>query len=363
MSGRLLIYGASGFTGRLILQEALALGLRPVIGGRTRSKLEALARPDRLTYRTAALSDRVALSALLENIDVVMNAAGPFGTTAAPLADACIDQAVHYLDISGELAAFEQLAARDRKARDQGIMLLPGTGFDVVVSDAAAALAARRVPKARELLIAFTGLDAISRGSAQTVFEHFDEHVTVRRRGSLRQVAPGALMRHFDFGDGPRPTTALSWADVCSAYHTTGIPNISVYYDLTPIVRFGLAVKQNASWVLKTRAWRLWQGALIRLLPDGPSPEARARGAATVVVQAFDRQGYGIEVRVRTPEVYSLTALSSVAIAERVLEGDYKPGFQTPAGAYGADHGLSLPGVSHVVRRLDRVHEAKRRSC
>jgi short subunit dehydrogenase-like uncharacterized protein len=363
MSERLLIYGASGFTGRLILQEALALGLRPVIGGRTRSKLEALARPDRLTYRTAALTDSVALSALLENIDVVMNAAGPFGTTAAALADACIDQAVHYLDVSGEFASIEQLAARDRKARDRGIMLLPGTGFDVVASDAAAALAALRVPKARNLLIAFAGLNAISRGSAQTVFEHFDEHVTVRRRGNLRQVAPGALMRHFDFGDGPRLTTALSWADVSSAYHTTGIPNITVYYDLTPIVRLGLAVKQDASWVLKTRIWRLWQGALVRLLPDGPSPQARARGAATVVVQAFNRQGNGVEVRVHTPEVYSFTALSSIAIAERVLDGDYKPGFQTPARAYGADHGLSLPGVTHVERQLDGVHEAKPRPC
>jgi short subunit dehydrogenase-like uncharacterized protein len=347
MRDGLLIYGASGYTGRLIMQEALALGLRPVLGGRARSKLAALASPDRLDYRVAALEDHAAFDALLDGIGVVLNAAGPFRATAVPLARACIERGLHYLDISGEFTVFEALAGLGDQARRKGVMLLPGVGFDVVLTDSAAALVARRVPRAKSLTIGLTGLDAISRGSAETVFDQFAEPVTVRRGGQLVQVAPGDLMRDFDFGEGPKRTTALSWADVSSAYYSTGIPDITVYYDLTPVVELGLNLKRNAAWVLKTPGFRLLQGTMVRLLPDGPSSEARARGAAAFVVEAADARGHCCAaLRVHTPEVYSFTALSSIAIADRVLSGDHTPGFQTPSMAFGPEYGLSMPGVT-----------------
>lgn len=348
MNDRLLIYGASGFTGRLILEEALARGLRPVIGGRTLHKLETLARADQLECRSAALDDRDRLAAILEGIDVVLNAAGPFVTTALPLAQACIERKVHYLDISGEFAAIESLAALSDRALRKGAMLLAGVGFDVIPSDCAAALVAARVSNARRLSIALRGLNAISRGSADTVFAHFAELVTVRRSGRLIQVTPGELVRDFDFGDGPRKTTAVSWADVSSAYYTTGIPDITVYYDATPLVEAGLSLKRNAGWLLNTSGWRWWQGALMRLLPEEPSQQERATGQAAIVAHAVNAQGEEATVTVYTPEVYSFTAVAAAATADRVLNGEYAPGFQTPARVYGPEYGLSLPGVTYV---------------
>ncbi len=354
MRDRLLIYGACGYTGRLIVQEALARGLRPVVGGRTGARLAALAAPNQLGYRVAALEDRAAVDALLDDVDVVLNAAGPFRATALPLARACIERGLHYLDICGEFTVFEALASLDREARRSAAMLLPGVGFDIVLTDSAATLATRRLPRAKSLAIGLTGLNAISRGSAETVLDQFAEPVTVRRGGQLVQVAPGDLMRDFDFGEGPKRATALSWADVSSAYYSTGIRDITVYYEVTPIVELGLSLKRNAGWVLKTPSARLLQGTMARLLPDGPSGEARARGAAAIVAEVADSRGRSAAIRVHSPEVYSFTALASIAIADRVLSGDYTAGFQTPALAFGPEYGLSLPGVRIVETACDR---------
>lgn len=344
----LLIYGASGYTGRLIVQETLALGLRCVLAGRSRDKLEALARTHELPFRSASVDDDGAVAAMLEGVTVVLNAAGPFHITALPLARACIRQRVHYLDISGEFGVIDALAALGDSARARGVMLLPAAGFDVVASDCLAALVARRLPRATSLSIALRGLNAISRGSAESVFTQSSDRVVVRRRSALVGVKPGELTRRFDFGTGPTQTTAVSWADVSSAHYSTGIPEITVYYEATAIVRLGLAMNRYGGWLMRTPGWGWWQGVGVRLLPDGPSPDARARGSADVVARVEDGTGRFAEARLHTPEVYSFTASTSAALADRVLGGDFRSGFQTPATAYGAEFALGLPGVRYV---------------
>jgi short subunit dehydrogenase-like uncharacterized protein len=347
MTDRLLVYGATGYTGRLILEEALSLGLRPILGGRTPNKLRELAQAHRLSHRLATVDDAGAVSAMLRDVDVLLNAAGPFRTTSPMLASACIERGVHYLDISGEFAVVEALARLGDKARARGVMLMPGTGFDVVPSDCMAALVARRLPDSQSLSIALSGLNAISRGSAETVFVQYGELVMVRRGGRLVRLTPGELTRDFDFGEGPRRTTAITWADVASAYYTTGVPNITVYYEATPIVEFGLALNRYGGWLLSAPGWEWWRRAGVRMLPEGPTFEERRRGQAALVVEAVDASRRSVTVRLRTPEVYSFTAVSSVDIADRVLGGDFEPGFQTPARVYGPEYVLSLPGVTY----------------
>lgn len=352
MTGRLLIYGAAGFTGRLIVEEALSLGLPVVLGGRTQSSLEALARRDGLAYRVASVDSLPAVAALLDDVAVVLNAAGPFRLTAMPLARACVERGVHYLDISGEFEAIESLASLGERAREQHITIVSGTGFDVVASDCLAALVVRELGTAQQLSIALRGLNTISRGSALTVFDRFGEDVAVRRKGSLTRVPAGALTREVDFGTGATQTTAVSWADVASAYYTTGVPDITVYYEMTPMVRLGLNASRYGAWLLQTPAWRWWQGAGARMLADGPSMDQRSGGRADVVAHAVNAEGDWAEARLQTPEVYSFSAISSVDIADRVLAGDFRAGFQTPARAYGPEYVLSLPGVQLMARRV-----------
>jgi short subunit dehydrogenase-like uncharacterized protein len=362
MTGRLLIYGAAGFTGRLIVQEALARGLPVVLGGRTRASLEALAATEALEYRLAALEDPAALRSLLGGVAVLVNAAGPFRHTALALANACIERGVHYLDISGELDAIESLVALNESARNREVMLLPGAGFDVVASDCLAALVARQLPSISTLEIALRGLNAISRGSARSVFDHLGEGVLVRRNGRI-SLLPGAVpTESFDFGNGLVAATPVSWADVSTAYYTTGAPNITVYYEATPLVRLGLTMNRYGSWLFQTPAWRLWRGASEQLLPDGPGHAERARARADVVVRATDIHGRGAEGRLHTPEVYSFTASTVADIVDRVLSGQHRAGFQTPANVFGADYVLSLPGVTYEPAATSG-HFARHRSA
>jgi short subunit dehydrogenase-like uncharacterized protein len=347
LTDRLLIYGASGYTGRLILREALALGLRPILGGRTRNSIHELAQIDGLSCRLARVDDAAAVSAMLRGVDVLLNAAGPFRATAEPLARGCLEQGVHYIDIAGEFSVIECLANLHMHAYERGVMLMPGAGFDVVPSDCMAAWVAKRLPGAQTLSIGLSGLNAISRGSAETVFVQYGELVMVRRGGRLVRVTPGTLVKDFDFGAGPKRASAITWADISSAYYTTGIPNITVYYESTPLVQFGLNLNRYGQWLLETPGWEAWRRAGVRMLPEGPTTEERARGRAAVVVEATDAHQRRVALRLSTPEVYSFTAATSVAIADRVLAGEHKAGFQTPSRVYGADFALTLPGVTH----------------
>ena len=344
----LLVYGAAGFTGRLILEEARAYGLPCIAAGRSRNKLEALTASRGIPHRIADVDDAAALAAILQDVGVIINAAGPFSSTAPALARACIAAGAHYLDIAGEYRVIESLVDLDARARESGVVVMPAVGFDVVPSDCLAALVARRLPGATRLAIALRGLNAISRGSAESVAEQYQDLVVVRRNGRLARIAPGTETRRFDFGSGPVETTAVTWADVASAYRTTGIPNITVFYEATPIVRIGLTMSQYGGWLSRAPLSRWWRRAGMRALPAGPSAEERARGSADVIASVEDDAGRAAEARLRTPEVYSFTATTSVAAAERVLGGGCEPGFQTPARALGADFVLGLPGVTYV---------------
>ena len=144
MRADFLLYGSYGYTGRLIADRALEQGLRPLLAGRDVAALAAQAAELGLEFRAFSLDDTAALDAAVRAVPVVLHAAGPFAHTAAPMAQACIRAGVHYLDITGEIAVFEAMAALDGAARASGVMLMPGAGFDVVPTDCLAAHLARR---------------------------------------------------------------------------------------------------------------------------------------------------------------------------------------------------------------------------
>ena len=185
MNGTILIYGATGYTGKLIAKAAAEAGARPILAGRNLARVNAVARPLGLKARAFDLGDHTRVDAAIKDVSVVLCVAGPFSATSRPMADACLRNRVHYLDITGEIDVFEALAARDAEAKARGVMLLPGVGFDVVPSDCLAAHLKRRLPDANDLKLYLSAGSNMSRGTAKTMIEAIDAGTRLRRIGRI----------------------------------------------------------------------------------------------------------------------------------------------------------------------------------
>ncbi|WP_238180334.1 saccharopine dehydrogenase family protein, partial [Methylobacterium haplocladii] len=337
-----LIYGATGYTGRLCAEHAVARGLRPVLAGRNVDTLRALAEGLGLEWRAFGLDASAVVRDGLAGMKVVLHAAGPFSATARPMAEACLATGTHYVDITGEIDVIEALAARGREAEAAGVMLLPGAGFDVVPSDCLAAHVAARLPGATRLRISIGGFQGISRGTAKTMLEGVAYGTRVRRGGRIVEIAD-TPRASADFGSGPRPTIGLGWGDVATAWYSTRIPDIDVFFQASPALARAAVMPRPFKRILAAGfSQRLLKRGIERRMPPGPTPEERARSRCLFVAEAWDDSGRRVASRMGSPEGYTLTTLTAVEIARRAAEGIAKPGFQTPATAYGADFILSL---------------------
>ncbi len=343
---RLLIYGANGYTGALAAREALRRGQRPILAGRNAGAVAALARELNLEHRIFPLDNPTAVREGLQGASVVLHCAGPFIHTAQPMADACLDCKAHYLDITGEVPVFESLAAKDNLARAAGVMLMPGAGFDVVPTDCLAAHLKRRLPSATRLALGIQTLSRISRGTATTIVEHAGQGAGLVRRGGVLTAVPTAWKtRVIDLGTGPVKAITIPWGDVCTAYHSTRIPNIEVYMAAPLGMRLATRASRYLGWALRSAPVQQFLKWRIRSGPPGPTDEERTHGESWVWGEVEDDAGQRVVSRLRGPEPYTLTVLAALAIVERSQRGEAPAGFQTPATAYGPDLVLELPGV------------------
>ncbi|HEY0004498.1 MAG TPA: saccharopine dehydrogenase NADP-binding domain-containing protein [Pyrinomonadaceae bacterium] len=340
-----LLYGANGYTGSLIARLAVEQGLSPILAGRDPQKIGPQAAALGLEQQVFALNDSAALDAALKDVAVVLHCAGPFSRTSRPMADACLRSGTHYLDITGEAAVFESLAARDREALEAGVMLLPGAGFDVVPSDCLAAYLKSRLPSATNLALGIQGLGRISRGTATTMIENIDRGGLVRRAGKLKSVPAAWKTRSMDFGRGPVKAVTIPWGDVATAFYSTGIPNIEVYAAIPASMRLMMRLGRPFGWLLGSQPVQRFLKKRLDAQPPGPSDAERARGKSFVWGEVRDDSGNVRRARLRGPEGYTLTALTALSIVRKVLAGQAPHGFKTPSLAYGPDFILEIEGV------------------
>jgi short subunit dehydrogenase-like uncharacterized protein len=343
-----LIYGSYGYTGQLIVDLAMHNGLRPILAGREEKQLGAQAQKYNLEYRTFSLDESSKLDSALREVDAVLHCAGPFVHTYRQMAEACLRTRRHYVDISGEIPGFEGLAALDSQAREAGIMLLPGGGFDVVPSDCLAAHVKRRLPSATHFRLFVRGIGAgVSRGTAKSAIENMHRQGMIRRDGKLIQVQPAWNVRQQDFGRGPVNVVSIGWGDVSTAYYSTGIPNIETYFAFPKLyIRFLRVMRIIGPLMYNRPVKRVLKFLIDRFTPPGPNEERRQAGFAVFVGEATGPHRARAVAKLISPEGYTCTARTTVEIMQRILNHDFKAGFQTPSLAYGADFILQFDGVT-----------------
>ncbi len=346
MSGKILIYGANGYTAELIIELAKNEGAKPILAGRSLDKIVPLAQRAGCEHRAFGLEDPAALAKGLEGVGVVLNCAGPFSRTAKAMGEACIRAKAHYLDITGEIEVFELMASMSKRAADAGVLLMPGTGFDVVPSDCLAAHLKRRLPDATELTLAFQAIGRPSRGTATTMVENIYKGGMIRRDGKLVSVPAAWQKRKIDFGRGAIDTMSIPWGDVSTAFYSTGIPNIQVFMSAPAQLQMMATMSRYLGWLMGSGPVQSLLKKQIQAGPAGPNEQERRTGKSFLWGEAKNKAGSTKHARLTTGEGYALTASTAWEIAKRVASGAVQPGFRTPSMAFGPDFILDFDGVS-----------------
>lgn len=258
--------------------------------------------------------------------------------------DACLAERAHYLDITGEYTVLEAVLARDAEARAAGVVVIPAVGFDVVPTDCMAASLAAALPSATRLELAFGGGMQPSAGTAKTTIENLHVGSLVRQNGAIVAL-PKPRTREVPFASGPRFAMSIPWGDIVTAYHSTGIANITVYMAVPKPAARAASLLRFAAPVLKLPSVIAFLQREVEARATGPSEEERKTARMSIWGRAEDDAGHAVEGQLVAPDGYELTVDSALASAERVLAGAVPPSATTPSKAFGADFVTKLPGV------------------
>jgi short subunit dehydrogenase-like uncharacterized protein len=313
-----MLYGASGYTGTLIARHAHERGHRPLLAGRSTAGITALAGQLGLPHRVLTLDDPAALSAALDGVDLVLNAAGPFLHTAAPLAEACLAAGAHYLDIGNELQVFLALYDLDERAQRAGVAVIPGAGFGVVATNCLARYLSAAVGGAQHLDVAARAATARpGPGIAASVRENLPYGGWTRRAGHLYPQPLGSGMTTITLPDGPCHVMPFPTGDLEAAFRATGAPDITAY---SPVPADPAAAD-----------------------PRAPTDDYRSFGWA----RATGPDGAVAEAVLQTGESYAFTSAASIRAVEETLARSPR-GALSPAMAFGVDFTLTIPGTTRI---------------
>jgi short subunit dehydrogenase-like uncharacterized protein len=341
---RWMIYGATGYTGTLVAEEALRRGHRPLLAGRSEEKLRKLGRRLGLKYVAFDLDDVNVIARHTATVDLVYHAAGPFAFTSDPMIRACLATHTHYVDITGEVPVLERSASYDDVALRNGVAIISGAGFDVIPSDCLAAYVAARVPRATTLEIAFQALTSITAGTALSMLEMLPQGGLVRRSGTLQRLRLGAGIRTIDMPNGRQRAMPIPWGDLATAYRSTHIPNITTYMVVPPALAAIAPVAGPAGTsLLGFRPARQAAGSIASRIFSGPGAAQRTSQRSYLWARAADNLGISAEAWLICAEGYEFTAQAAVPVVERVLQ-EKPAGALTPSQAFGPDFVLEIAG-------------------
>jgi len=355
----IVLYGATGYTGRLVAAELSRRGLEHVLSGRDQEKLARLAEERGVPARAAPLDDGRALRELLGEASAVINCAGPFTLAGDALVEAAIDTRTHYADSTGEQRFIRMVFERHgRAAQRAGVALVPALGFDYAPGDCIAHLAAGGHEPLDELLLAYDveGF-GMSRGTLRSGLEIMKGGDVVFEDGDWRPAPAGVFRASFDF-PGPIGRQAMtrypSGEVITVPRHSQTRTVVSLLTvrtaapspALAPVLPYAMPALALA---LRTPLRPVLRRAM-DLLPEGPPEEARRASAFTIVARARGQDGSEGRGIVRGSDVYGLTAVTLAHGAELMSASGYeRAGALGPAAAFDAGsflnhltgHGLS----------------------
>jgi short subunit dehydrogenase-like uncharacterized protein len=341
---RTVLFGATGYTGRLVAEAMVERGVRPVLAARGREALEALAADlGGLETAVADVSQPATVRALVEQGDVLLTTVGPFARFGDPAAEAASAAGAHYIDSTGEPAFIRSVFERFGPAAERsGSAMLTAFGYDWVPGNLAGGLALDRAgDSAVRVDIGYftTGKASMSGGTMASTVGALAAKSFSFRDGGLRTERGAKRVRGFDVDDGKREAISVG-----SSEHF-GLPRIApqlrevnAYLGwfgqlARPMQLMSLSFTvPGASWILDSLGRRFVKGST-----GGPDAEERSQSGSHIVAIAYDAAGAELaRVDLAGVNGYTFTGRILAWAAERAAAGDIKgTGALGPVGAFG----------------------------
>lgn len=364
-SAPICVYGATGYTGRLVAAELHRRGADVVLAGRSAAKLEIVAEDcGAPPTHVVSLDDARGLHELLEPCAAVIACAGPFQRHGEPVLEAATQSATHYLDTTGEQSFMRVVFDRyGPMAERSGIALVTAMGFDYAPGDMIASLTAAGMGSLDEVVLAYAtrGFGA-SRGTALSALGILAGGDREWREGRLVAAPRGVGSGRFDFPDpvgSQRMVRFPAGEHVTVPRHvdTAGVRTMMTASAVMPHPSLGVVAPLGMP-ALQLAARTPLRGVLaaaISRLPDGPDEEDRRRSRFTVVCEAR-RADLVRRAVVTGSDVYGLTARTVVEGALRcATPGFERAGALAPSQAFDPSDfldSLRSAGVDYEVGTL-----------
>jgi len=337
IKNKLMVYGANGYSAQLIIEELIQRDIKPILAGRNSEAIKEVAAKFSCDYRVFDLNYDNESNNSLEDIHTLINCAGPFKYTAKDMIDYCLASKTNYLDITGEIPVFAYAYGCNNRAKENGIVILTGVGFDIIPTDCLAKRLSELMPDATHLKLAFMNRKGgISRGTTLTSLEFISGKGKIRRNGKVIDSPIGEFTVEIKHPSYSMYGISIPWGDVFTAYISTGIPNVEVYMGLPKLlfvfrkILFTLLTVYKIPFIKKISARYVSQNFI------GPDKETRDNTETFIWGRVDNEKGDNIEQVYQVMEGYNLTAKGAAEAAIRVLNNELKPGFYTPSLAFGS---------------------------
>ncbi|HEX8121340.1 MAG TPA: saccharopine dehydrogenase NADP-binding domain-containing protein [Solirubrobacteraceae bacterium] len=372
---RIAVYGATGYTGRLVAEQLRDRGFDAVLCGRNGGKLRRLASDIGVDWpvRAAAVDDAPALRKALSGADAVISCAGPFTFYGAPVIEAALDVGAHYVDTTGEQPYMRRVYEHlHEPARQAGCAVIPAVGFDYLPGDLIAALAARGHEPLDELTIAYAVAGfGMSRGTLRSGLEMLGTDDIEYRDGDWRPAGGQPLRETFAFPDpiGEQPVVRYPGGEVLTVPRHVDTRAVryrwaSSTFAPHPALRSVVPLTFPLLKVLLSTPLRDVAESQIDKLPEGPPEDERRASRWTIVADADGADGSSARAVVSGSDLYGLTAVIAVHAAELLTaEGFDGAGALAPAQAFDPEEFLRFlepHGVAFEVTDPARGRQASR---
>lgn len=368
--GPVVLYGATGYAGRLVAQELRSRGATVVLAGRSREKLAARAAElgGGLDTVVASLDDAAALQGAAARGAVIVNCAGPFAVTGDPVLRAAAAAGTHYLDTTGEQDWIRRVfEVHDPLLRAAGVGAAPGMAFSHTPGDLLCHLVGQRVEPVRRLVVAYhvEGFQ-MSRGTMHSSLEQLNGLDVAYEHGAWS--AGGARPRRecfaFDGAIGRRQVARYPTGEVITVPRHVACEEVAARISTVSIAPRLVAPAVPAltpllGRLLRSRAKPVLERVIARL-PEGPPEEARRHVRWTIAVHAAGSDGRAAHGVVRGPDIYGFTA-GSIAEAALVMAtpGYTRSGALAPAQAVDAAAFLAAMEPFGVQWSVDHARGAQ----